>query len=129
MIKTRPCRRCQHDTVQEIHKCITHSGSEVFAWRCQECDQWVPQKDSLGVWIKRETLIGNGLDLDALPVIMELGERCAVCGKRGTEEHHWMPQGLVGKERANMWPKDWLCKEHHDEWHRIVTPTLVTFQQ
>ncbi len=22
---------------------------------------------------------------------------------------------------ADKWPQDWLCKKHHDEWHRMMT--------
>ena len=52
--------------------------------------------------------------------------RCARCGSRGAEEHHWAPQAIFGKDEANRWPKDFLCKPCHDEWHRLVTPELVT---
>lgn len=43
---------------------------------------------------------------------------CAVCGKRGTELHHWAPQHLF--EDANNWPQSYLCREHHLLWHSRI---------
>lgn len=124
MIQDRPCPRCKATTTQEVHKCIIDSGAEFFGWRCQECQGWVPKKGG-GTWISKEELTSFGLDLDGLPVIYDAGSRCAVCGIRNAELHHWLPVGLVGREEADKWPMDYLCKEHHDKWHRIVTPQLV----
>jgi len=64
-----------------------------------------------------------------LPVIMPPFEaRCPVCGDRGTELHHWAPVAMFGRSEADKWPKDYLCKTHHDDWHRTVTPQLTTDQ-
>lgn len=125
MIQERPCQRCENKiTLQEIHKCITRSGAEFYGWRCWSCDFWVPRKGG-GTWIATSELLEFGVDLDALQVICDLGERCAVCGVRNAELHHWMPVGIVGREEADRWPKDYLCRKHHDEWHKIVTPQLT----
>jgi hypothetical protein len=71
-------------------------------------------------------LIEHGVDLSAVPVVVEAeAKRCARCGARGAEEHHWAPQAKFGKEEADRWPKDFLCKACHDKWHRLVTPELV----
>jgi hypothetical protein len=32
---------------------------------------------------------------------------------------------MFGKAEADQWPKDYLCKACHDQWHRMVTPKLV----
>jgi len=64
-------------------------------------------------------------EIDALPTKMpELSSRCAVCGERGADLHHWAPTGIFGAE-AESWPKDYLCPRCHREWHERVTPQLV----
>ena len=115
MIKDRDCLRCKKITTQEIHMHISRSGAEGFAWRCQTCRFWTAKKGG-GIWIPVEELRSFKVEIEALPVICDLGERCAVCGKRGTELHHWFPQA-INQELADKFPKDWLCVEHHREWH------------
>jgi hypothetical protein len=91
-----------------------------------ECHWWVESKLG-GIWIPKETLVANGVDLSLVRVVEVLeAPRCARCGARGAEEHHWAPRAIFGKESADDWPKDFLCKACHDEWHRRVTPQLVT---
>ena len=52
-------------------------------------------------------------------------EPCGVCGTlKGSELHHWAPESLDDWfEEPHRWPTVWLCPRHHDEWHRIVTPS------
>ena len=72
-------------------------------------------------------LVARGVDLSLVRVVERMDQpRCAKCGVRGAEEHHWAPQAMFGKDEANRWPKDFLCKPCHDEWHLKVTPQLVT---
>jgi hypothetical protein len=66
------------------------------------------------------------VDLSVVRVVEVMGgQRCARCGRRGAEEHHWSPRAIFGKDEAETWPKDFLCKACHDEWHLKVTPQLV----
>lgn len=52
-------------------------------------------------------------------------EPCVRCGsKLGTEEHHWAPKHLF-HEDADNWPKSYLCKPCHKQWHDIVTPDMI----
>lgn len=61
-----------------------------------------------------------------LPVLMpDFTDRCAVCGSRGAERHHWAPKAIFGTNECEQWPKDYLCKKCHDKWHKLVTPQLV----
>jgi len=126
MIRNRPCQRCAQVTRQEISCQVNANGSECFGWWCLVCEGWTERRDSTGYWIAKEELARIGIDFTALRVVRQLDQpRCARCGARGAEEHHWAPQGIFGKQEADRWPKDFLCKVCHDEWHRMVTPELV----
>ena len=123
MIKTRHCKRCDRETRQEISKRIIASGAEFFGWWCLECKFWCNQLSG-GVWIEKEKLKEYGIDLTLAPIVdNQCLPRCAKCGTRGAEVHHWMPQSISSD--ADRWPMDYLCKFCHDEWHKIVTPSLV----
>jgi len=125
MIKTRHCARCNRSTRQEISRRVAGNGAEHFGWWCLECRWWVQSKGG-GIWIDKGLLERTGVDLSLAPVVEHLDQpRCARCGARGAEEHHWVPQAMFGAEEANRWPKDFLCKRCHDQWHRLVTPALV----
>lgn len=59
--------------------------------------------------------------LDSIPISKDYSRDnppCAVCGARGTELHHWLPQHL--SDKANFWPTNYLCRPHHLYWHRII---------
>jgi len=125
MMRTRHCARCGHDTRQEISGRIVANDVEHFGWWCLECRWWTTSKTG-GIWIDKQKLIETGVDLTCVPVVERMGQpRCARCGARGAEEHHWAPRALFGKDQAERWPKDFLCKPCHDELHRLVTPQLV----
>jgi len=122
--KNGPCVQCKVDTLFLLHRQLFMNGSDHFLWVCSVCNRKNPDNKSL--YIAREKIEAHlsAADIDNLPIIMpDLFNRCAVCGSRGTELHHWMPQAL--SPDANNWPKDYLCKQCHDKWHQIVTPGLV----
>ena len=121
----RPCQRCDRVTRQEVSGQVTASGSTQFGWWCLKCRGWVLAKSG-GFWIPKGALLAEGVDLGWLPVVQNMkAPRCARCGRRGAEEHHWGPRAIFGPEDAETWPKDYLCKSCHDAWHRRVTPQLV----
>ena len=121
----RQCQRCNRITRQEVSCRVSANAAEHYGWWCLECNWWTTAKNG-GNWIAKETLLAHGLDLSALRVTERIEQpRCAKCGARGAEEHHWAPQAMFGKDEANRWPKDFLCKACHDEWHLKVTPQLV----
>ena len=126
MIRTRPCPRCARDTRQEISCRLSASAAEHFGWWCLECNWWTPRKGSAAIWIPKEMILAEGVDLSLVRVVERMNQpRCARCNARGAEEHHWAPQAMFGKDEANRWPKDYLCKSCHDQWHQMVTPQLV----
>ena len=125
MIQTRHCPRCARATRQEISCRLSASHAEHYGWWCLECRWWTPSKNG-GVWIRKELLLERGVDLSLVPVVERMEQpRCARCGMRGGEEHHWAPRAIFSQEEADRWPKDFLCKPCHDEWHLKVTPQLV----
>ena len=98
------------------------NGAECYGWWCLECKGWTTRSDSPGYWIAKGELARRGIDVRVLRVVQRMDQpRCARCGARGSEEHHWAPQAIFGKEEADKWPKDFLCKACHEEWHRRVT--------
>lgn len=49
--------------------------------------------------------------------------KCVVCGNKDVELHHFAPVHLFGSE-AEKWPKAYLCRLHHKQWHDLVTPNM-----
>ena len=122
----RHCPRCGGVTRQEVSCRVSANDAKHYGWWCLECNHWTLAKNG-GNWIAKELLLGNGIDPSALRVTERTEQpRCVRCGARGAEIHHWAPQAIFGTDEANRWPKDFLCKSCHDEWHRRVTPQLVT---
>jgi hypothetical protein len=118
------CPYCRKPTDQSVWMKLCASGAEFFGWKCLECKRWTPAKDG-ALWIAKTVLVSAGVDLSRLPVEQAESPRCVRCGTRGAEEHHWAPRAIFGRDIADLWPKDYLCKDCHDEWHRVVTPSLV----
>lgn len=60
--------------------------------------------------------------LESMPIQEDFTTKnppCIVCGRLGTELHHFAPQHLF--EDADLWPKSYLCRSHHNEWHRRIS--------
>ncbi len=124
--KRGTCARCGGG-VFTLKKNLTVSGAEQFCWTCDVCGMLNPDK-SKELWIPRQKVESRltSEQMDNLPVIMPpIYTRCAVCGARATERHHWAPTAIFGKD-SDKWPTDQLCKKHHAEWHHRVTPQLVS---
>jgi len=66
--------------------------------------------------------------IDDIPIAVDYSQdtACIICGKPGAEIHHWAPQALKDQfgDEWTSWPTTTLCREHHQQWHRIVTPYL-----
>ncbi len=120
------CKKCDSQSRFTLHIEYFGNGSQNFCWRCDTCETRLIQSGS-GIWVSKEAVEAKLTQeqIKALPTVMPVFyHRCAVCGDRGTENHHWAPRGIFGQE-CEKWPQDWLCKRHHDEWHVLVTPSLV----
>ena len=100
------------------------SGCKHFGWRCDGCGSFVSRGDKPGIWIRKQELIDNGVDLDHLPSVSpDNPPVCCHCGSLTGEIHHWAPQALFSD--AGDWPRDYLCPACHKLWHSIVTPQLI----
>lgn len=120
------CKNCGTVTHWILYRYIRQDESHAYYWACSKCNRQNPDQ-SRQIWIPNE-LVESRLDADTLEALpmrrYSMCQRCAVCGKRGAQLHHWSPRAIFGRDEAEQWPQDWLCKEHHDEWHIKVTPQL-----
>jgi hypothetical protein len=102
---------------------ITQSGTSQVYWLCYSGKHTIskPGND----YIPHDKIRLAKIEIDDLPVIDNFSGRevCAVCGSPFTERHHWAPRYLFSDD-CERWPKDYLCKEHHDLWHQTVTPKM-----
>lgn len=123
---SRLCQRCKVNTPCLLHRNIRENGAEDFVWVCSVCNGLAISSKNV-VFIDKQSVLMNltEYEIESLPIRMNASTaRCAKCGSRKCERHHWMPRAFVGSN-CDDWPQDYLCKECHDEWHRIVTPQLV----
>jgi len=110
---SRPPTDCAHPGRPEPFVHITASGARYVFEGCQTCRASL----SPGQWINQV-----GIDVASLPVAVDRRTQnppCVVCGRFGTERHHWAPREVFGDE-ADHWPVAWLCRECHAEWHRVM---------
>ena len=123
IIKTGECHKCGKFTEATVVMQIISSGATFFHWWCTQCQR----HHGRGEWVKKEWVLNSlppGATIEDIPLSrFSCGERCAKCGRRGTEKHHWAPQALFSN--ADDWPMDFLCKKCHDEWHEIINPKMI----
>lgn len=109
--KTRPQRRINAD-----------GSTAVRVW-CDRC----ARRATLNVSVSLRAFKPN--ELAAMEVYADYqakyGETCSVtgCGRTDTQLNHWFPRCL-DYELAERFPKSYLCRYHHDVWHRMVTPWM-----
>lgn len=127
MEKKSVCTNCKITVSAVLHLNIGTNGAESFTWVCQRCnkrnpfrgDDYFIAKEKVSAKLTKE-------QIEFLPRLMQPAYcRCVVCGSRNAELHHWAPRAIFGNDECEQWPKDYLCKEHHDQWHLKVTPQLV----
>lgn len=125
--KSGECKNCKVNRKWILHRQIFNNGSENFLWVCANCNKRNPDS-GFQFYIPSE-LVRQNLSseaMDALPTFMPAAYcRCQRCGNREAELHHWAPKAIFGKSEAERWPCDYLCKDCHDQWHRLVTPQIV----
>lgn len=111
--------KCQCPTVEIVlGKTVMGSGAIHIKAVCPVCGH---NLKGSGQWISKKALPSEVLE--ALPILSDYSLElpgCAVCGEKGVELHHWAPKELF-PETFEDWPKSYLCKKHHDEWHKTVT--------
>jgi hypothetical protein len=113
--------RCtdKNSTVAALGKIRCSNGSIQYKAYCLECGGKganFPYSDV------------EGLDESRIPFLREHDVvPCERCGStEGSEYHHWAPVHLF--EDAEDWPKSYLCRKCHLEWHAKVTPKMSTFR-
>lgn len=106
------CCRCGGQHIRRVKNRIGNGSYQVFDL-CLACER---------------NARGNGISLphyqvealDLIPLYQDYTKDspvCEVCGSmEGTELHHFAPQHIF-KTEAEKWPKSYLCKKCHDEWH------------
>lgn len=122
--KKGQCKQCQRETQFVLHQQIFVSGSINFLWVCSFCETRNPGRGNK-FFIPHDTIKKHLTQeqIDALPKLLpDLMVRCARCGHRECELHHWAPQHLF--DDSEDWPKDYLCRDCHDLWHKVVTPNM-----
>jgi hypothetical protein len=105
----------------ELGKTIMGSGAYHIKAICAVCGRNVK---GTGQWVSHKVVPPEVTEslviLDNFVTQMPV---CEVCGAPGVELHHWAPKELF-PETYERWPKSYLCKKHHDEWHQAVTNPL-----
>lgn len=123
------CDHCGADkSLIELRRVIQASGHVHIAWVCTICErfadrqkQWVPRR-AWELWCE----FGKIDDIEAIPLHADYRNEesaCTVCGKIGTQLHHYAPQSL--KEyfgNVEAWPKGYLCDDCHTLWACLLTP-------
>lgn len=122
----RDCPFCKRSVAARLAQFVAINKAIHVGWQCLTCNNHVPDRKSR-IWIPHDELLAHAQDPELLPVARDLSVevRCSRCGCRGAELHHWAPRHLFGDD-ADKWPKDYLCKSCHDEWHDLVTPGVCT---
>lgn len=122
--KTGPCAICKASTRFVLHRQLFASGAMHFVWVCGLCETRNPARDKT-FFIAHEIIQKylNPEQIEKLPLLLPDWEnRCARCGRRECELHHWAPIHLF--KDADEWPKDYLCVDCHNLWHMVVTPNM-----
>ena len=112
---------CRHHGQTELGKTIMASGAFHVWRRCIHCLENVSKP---GPWLSLKAI--GPIDIESLPIFDDYrlnNPPCAVCGAIGTEEHHFAPKELF-PETFERWPKAYLCKLCHQEWHNTITIPL-----
>lgn len=123
---------CCHCSGQDVRlgRQITKSGVTQYIWYCADCLR-TPNRGGLNAFVSHVTIARwqqtkkLPQDLTKLRLLNDYreGHYCVICGRTGVELHHFAPQALAEFFGADWssWPAEYLCDEHHELWHSIVT--------
>jgi hypothetical protein len=108
--------KCQYcDGEMKHYRMIIHSGATVVTLRCERCNKT----------IKGNAFVSKkGLVVENLPLWSDESQNAPPCEYRGclnkgVENHHYAPKDIF-KDDAENWYQGWLCKYHHDLWHKMT---------
>ena len=134
--ESRYCGECSAEKSFLLVSKMNFRAGVMYFWQCETCENTGPRLFSSGKYAGRglnpEGWVSHAairVD-DFIPLICDetiphdAFEPCRVCNVRHNtnELHHWLPKAIAGLEMAEKWPKDFLCREHHIEWHQFMTP-------
>ena len=123
------CQFCKKTQMASLHLKINNSRSESFCWVCEVCGRQNPFNGP--PWIDSDLIYGHLAkdQINNLPLLITPAHlRCAKCGQRGAEEHHWAPKAIFGDD-ADKWPTDYLCVKCHNEWHEKMNRNVLQLEQ
>ena len=139
-MKRPTCNKCgSHDRENvKVFRINQDDQRHYYQWRCILCDIALPDGNSepekpkyqIAKTEVYEACMKHGISIDSIPQMLSANAKsCRVCGRPATEMHHWLPQsyGKSIAEYGETWATitDYLCSEHHRQWHEIVTPGLL----
>lgn len=118
----RHCEKCGLDEPVELVRTLASNGASLVYWECQQHHGNIRP----AAWIAHKKLLDKNIDIEDLPIVenYENDHECVVCHKKGCELHHFAPRYIFGAEEAEKWPKEYLCRDHHSQWHDLVTPNM-----
>lgn len=126
--RTGRCLNCKIDTDGILYRQFNEAGAESFFFKCPRCEsslhvgEWRPFVPKS--YVKTKLTPEQIFELPYAEPRTGPDNRCARCGERASELHHWAPRAIFGQDEAERWPKDYLCKPCHDLWHKTVTPNI-----
>jgi hypothetical protein len=119
------CRYCDSSDIQ-LSRHYMLSGEFHLYYKCLSCTA-----NALGParWVKKVSIIPP-CDLDTLPIGEDyrgLNPTCEVigCSSKNTELHHWAPRAYF-EDACELWPKSYLCTDHHQQWENKISVRLRT---
>ena len=107
------CKTCNIDS--QPFRYIFKNGAKAVTDRCPECMK-CPNPN-------RAFLPMREYDWNTLPLYKDDKDNCIPCSyigceNKGTELHHFAPKQFF--QDADNWPMNYLCKYHHDLWHKTI---------
>src|SRR5438105_4684597 len=105
--KSAKCKNCKIVTKGILHVHYRHNGAKGYMWVCSRCNQRNPFTAS-NPFISNEQ-VEKHLSPEQIAVLPEICDpfyrRCAVCGARDCDLHHWAVKEVFGKDVAERWPQ------------------------
>lgn len=129
------CRKCGQRTLLRYD--IKANDTFQYFWHCDHCERTTPaghfiDHGMIAKWMSTWTEAQkDNFYIQRLRNDYRGDIECAVCHIRGGEYHHWAPQSLASHfgDEWDDWPKVYLCRKHHRQWHEIVTWYMQGFEQ
>ena len=112
---TLACKFCTGLEIERVRNVTASGASQVFDL-CLKCGK---NSNGTAMYLPRK-ITGAPEQFRVIADYRLSGEKCAVCGEAGTEDHHFAPRHIFGVEEAELWPRSYLCVKHHKEWHNRI---------